>query len=255
MIEFSWFEGWVRKNFRLYLVLRWLAPFICKFVDLEDGFLILKKLKIRNERLVAVDIGSNDGTSIRMIKRHQPKVRIVAIDPIRKPSVSISNFEYLEVALGKSFCRREIYVPTVKGHRLTQYSSFEATDLLTSVAHDSQIALSEITLDTKDVRVITLDSLSLEPFFIKIDVEGAELEVLEGSIETIRSFKPAVLVEIQNQIRYGAIQDFFSRVNYINVRTDLHESTNGTFDLIDSFDPKFRNYIWLPINYEELWIK
>jgi FkbM family methyltransferase len=255
MIEFNWFEGWVRKHFRVYLVLRWLAPLICKFVDLEDGFSILKRLSVRNDKLVAVDIGSNDGTSMRMIKRYMPKASIIAIDPIRKPAVTITGSEYLKVALGKSFGTRLIYVPIVKGHRITQYSSFDATDLLSSVVHDTKIAISDITLSTENVNVITLDSLKVEPFFLKIDVEGAELDVLEGSIETIRGFKPVVLVEIQNQYRYKAIWNFFNQLGYINVGTDLSKTSKTAFSLNYAFTPKFRNYIWLPRNYEELWIK
>ena len=51
-----------------------------------------------------------------------------------------------------------------------------------------------------DVRVETLDDevgrLGVSPGFVKIDVEGAELDVLEGAEETIRAVKPALFVEL-----------------------------------------------------------
>lgn len=38
-------------------------------------------------------------------------------------------------------------------------------------------------------------TLSLKPSFIKIDTEGSEFEVLEGMIETIKNFKPKIMLE------------------------------------------------------------
>ncbi len=45
------------------------------------------------------------------------------------------------------------------------------------------------------VKVRTLDSFRLKPDFIKIDVEGFEQLVLKGATETIKRFRPALLVE------------------------------------------------------------
>jgi hypothetical protein len=52
-----------------------------------------------------------------------------------------------------------------------------------------------------DVSVTTLDSVlaSLEPqrnVFIKIDVEGSEMDVLEGGTQTIASTHPTIMIEI-----------------------------------------------------------
>ena len=38
-------------------------------------------------------------------------------------------------------------------------------------------------------------SLSLKPTFVKIDTEGAEFDVLEGMKETLKSFKPKIMLE------------------------------------------------------------
>ncbi len=52
---------------------------------------------------------------------------------------------------------------------------------------------------SKKFRSTTIDnlvsSLSLEPKFIKIDTEGAEFDVLEGMQETIKKFKPKIMLE------------------------------------------------------------
>jgi FkbM family methyltransferase len=58
-----------------------------------------------------------------------------------------------------------------------------------------------------EVPVDTLDSqakaLYLTPDFIKIDVEGAEQDVLEGGEETIRRYRPVMLIELVDTVTHG----------------------------------------------------
>jgi hypothetical protein len=49
--------------------------------------------------------------------------------------------------------------------------------------------------ETEEVQMRTLDSYALEDvFLVKVDVEGAELEVLQGALETLResNFPPLI---------------------------------------------------------------
>ncbi len=51
--------------------------------------------------------------------------------------------------------------------------------------------------EVETVAIRTLDSLGIQHAgFIKIDVEGCELEVLKGSVDTILRCKPVVMVEV-----------------------------------------------------------
>ncbi len=47
-----------------------------------------------------------------------------------------------------------------------------------------------------DIPMVTLDSLSLAPSFIKMDVEGYEYEVLKGAAGTIQKHKPVIFFEM-----------------------------------------------------------
>lgn len=50
------------------------------------------------------------------------------------------------------------------------------------------------------VDCITLDSLQIEDVdFLKIDVQGKESQVIEGAIETIRKYKPFMMIEATDQ--------------------------------------------------------
>lgn len=56
--------------------------------------------------------------------------------------------------------------------------------------------LFEQTADTELVEVVTIDGLNLPHIdFFKIDVEGYEFEVITGAEQTIRSHRPAMIVE------------------------------------------------------------
>ena len=71
MKKFSSIENRIRKNFSFYIFLRRLAPLICKFIDLEEGFSFSKNIQPINKSLVILDVGSNDGTSSLVVKKFE----------------------------------------------------------------------------------------------------------------------------------------------------------------------------------------
>lgn len=53
--------------------------------------------------------------------------------------------------------------------------------------------------DSGDVPVVTIDSMNLEKIdFMKIDVEGAQLDLLEGARQTLARLSPVLLIELNN---------------------------------------------------------
>lgn len=55
-----------------------------------------------------------------------------------------------------------------------------------------------------DVEIITIDSLNIQPDFIKLDVEGMEYSAIIGAENTIRQYRPVIMLE-ENGLcqRYG----------------------------------------------------
>ena len=52
------------------------------------------------------------------------------------------------------------------------------------------------------------------PSFIKIDVEGHELQVLKGASETIKKYKPSILIEIHNFSEDSEVHQYLKSLGY-----------------------------------------
>ena len=108
----------------------------------------------------------------------------------------------------------------------------------------------------KVVEAKPLDLMKLEPFFMKIDVEGSEKSVLEGAFEAIASHLPVILIEIQNVETFTSISRELRRHNYICVA--LEPRKNLTHDkvllnLIGEYRNSQNNYVWIPKESSSSW--
>ena len=257
MKRFSGFENLVRKNFFIYILLRRLAPFICKFIDLEEGFSFSKHIRPLSVNHCILDVGSNDGTSIRMFRRYFPLVKIIAVDPITTPRFKLKNVTLIKTALSDKAGTRKLVTPIINGKRLTQYSSFYRERMISQICSDMALQETEISTIVNEVSFNTVDNLSVTPFFIKIDVEGAELEVLKGSLNVIKKQNPVIFAEIQNDNLYQDIKELLSIYGYINIDLSnkfIYPINKAAIDDIPAFEEGTRNYVWInptnPISWD-----
>jgi FkbM family methyltransferase len=102
-----------------------------------------------------------------------------------------------------------------------------------------------------DVAVSTLDCLCAAAGltrldFIKIDTEGAELQVLRGGDRTIKEFRPAVLVEIEARhlARYGCAPEDI--VTWLCDRGYAMYSWRGAWHPARQVSQGTRNYLFRP---------
>lgn len=90
------------------------------------------------------------------------------------------------------------------------------------------------------VELVTLDSLNLAPSFIKMDVQGFEYDVLLGGLETLKKYRPVMIIELEDS--NGSIPTSFknSKENSLKLLSEL----NYTILKIESDYPV--DYLCLP---------
>lgn len=134
-----------------------------------------------------IDVGAHAGAVLRELVRYAPNGRHIAFEPLPTMYGQLSaEFPTVDVRRAALSNRRGetsfTYVPELPG-----YSGFRER------TYPRHVQTQEIT-----VPVIDLDSAlppGYVPVLIKIDVEGAELEVLEGARATIGAHRPIVVFE------------------------------------------------------------
>tara|TARA_B100000035_G_scaffold293414_1_gene282837 strand:+ start:181 stop:702 length:522 start_codon:yes stop_codon:yes gene_type:complete len=139
-----------------------------------------------------IDIGAHDGdTCIDFVDKFK---RVYAFEPnpesILKIPDTIKKFPF---ALGN---KREERVLTIPDNG-DKYGS-----IVRHVSGFKQYSVSVRTLDGFEFKEVDL---------IKINVEGMELEVLEGSTHTLMNWRPVVLFENNDSDK---LVDFFKEINY-----------------------------------------
>jgi FkbM family methyltransferase len=63
-------------------------------------------------------------------------------------------------------------------------------------------------------RIDMLAKTLTPPTVLKIDVEGAELKVIEGAAATIKAHRPSILIEVSGPLR-RSVGEFFGHLNYV----------------------------------------
>ncbi len=114
------------------------------------------------------------------------------------------NLMLYNVALGDSFTVATLNTPIIGGELDHQMSS------ITKDFADRSLfpADKELQVITQSVVVAPLDAFRFQPLtLLKIDVEGAELEVIRGARETIARSRPIIVVEIEERHRAGSTYD------------------------------------------------
>ena len=147
----------------------------------------------------AIDVGAHCGYwSQRLSKKFK---KVIAIEPVEE------HYKCLERNIEKSNNVELVYAAA---------SDFVGT-INMEVAGDnsgkSRIITNSASTDGQTAKTIKIDDLNVEDVdFIKIDVEGHEEKVLLGCVETLKRWKPLLLVEIYEG--YDTIEDILKPLGY-----------------------------------------
>ena len=138
-----------------------------------------RSIELCSKRGTALDIGANVGLWGRDLVDNFAKV--VAFEPVAvfreclEKNVSGPNFFISPLALGDH--------------------DTQATMIITE-GNSGHSHLDPATLGTGDVQVVKLDNLNIDHVdYIKIDCEGYEYRVLQGAEQTVKRWRPIMVIE------------------------------------------------------------
>ena len=155
---------------------------------------------------VFLDVGANAGMSALSFRIYNRTSAIVSIEPnpfhendLRFAGRLVKPFTYRICAAGRDDGVLTLYVPVYRKVPLTTEASLLREEVTGSgslrARLGSRMDTDDFEIVTCTVPVIRLDSLNLDPAFIKLDVQGFEYEALLGLEATLRRTHPVLLVE------------------------------------------------------------
>jgi FkbM family methyltransferase len=105
-----------------------------------------------------------------------------------------------------------ISVPTPNYHEHASFGSLEIQERDQNEYIGQALDYSEN--HSLQTPLFPIDDLGLDRVdFIKMDIEGMELEALEGGLQTIMACQPCMLIE-KIKSNEAALMDFFNKINY-----------------------------------------
>ncbi len=178
---------------------------------------------------VCLDVGANIGMVTIPLSMLAPKGHVYAFEGSPETTLALqetvkanglSNVSVFNTVVGKDREQVKFFdTPEVRssGHYIPLSLEREVTSLW-------QDSLKVLTCETNSIDHL-VDELGMERVdFIKLDVEGAELDVLAGARETLRRFKPIVMMEFNSYA--------FAHLREIAPRRALRQ-------ILDTFDEVF----------------
>lgn len=157
----------------------------------KNTFFEVSELKIIRKYVprhsLFVDIGANIGNHLVFFGLCSDPKKIIGFEPnpdifpLLRENVILNNLE----------SRTELHKIAI-GSEKSKGSLVGSTNITDTFYTDKSVSVNQ----TGDIDILPLDDIIKEKIdFIKIDVEGMELEVIKGSLKRISSEKPVIFIE------------------------------------------------------------
>ena len=150
-----------------------------------------------------LDVGANRGQSTDAILMMAKHSRIQLFEPnpalcekLRRQFHGNDNVAINDFGLGNSTTEQPLHIPFYRNWMFDGLASFDREKASNWLEHRI-LFYDERHLSIRVVmcKVKRLDDLGLAPFFVKVDVQGCDFEVIQGGEQTIRTHDPVLLLE------------------------------------------------------------
>jgi FkbM family methyltransferase len=167
----------------------------------DNDFRLLQHCRF-NPDLIFVDVGANRGEAIDAMRIFDRTRKIVAFEPNGSLAQRLVNeyrhdkaVDIMPFGLGAVEADLELTFPSYNNWDFDALASFKYDFQSLSEGDIIGFDKSKLKMKTVMAKVRRLDSFELAPCFVKIDTEGFEQQVIGGGLETIRKYRPVLLLE------------------------------------------------------------
>lgn len=164
---------------------------------------------------VLLEIGANRGAHTLPLAKHLgPNGRIIAIEPTREAFERLLKNREINPTLQNNIEAYQLFMGAGQETKLPTTIS-ASWSVSVPVSHPSRSKIDQgLPCSTEGAKVSTIDQLMQELNCqqlntIKLDVDGNELVVLKGGVQTISHFQPTLVIELA-PIHFSVRQDSFS---------------------------------------------
>jgi len=190
----------------------------------EEKFLEFIRVNFNKQKNI-IDVGANIGNHSLFFSEFLDYNEIICFEPFKenvellKLNLKNKNCEIMDYALSDSNSDKVLYN--------SQSNNFGGFSLH---SYDGSLGENKSFVVKDKVTTKTLDSLNLTGItMIKIDVEGHEIPVLIGGIETIKKNKPIIFIEnlshgYPHLFKENQFDEFFEKIDYQKTQSNIMHS-------------------------------
>lgn len=215
----------IRKNIYLYIIFIYIyKKYTAFFYFLEiNNYKFLSSKKIGT----VLDIGSNKFQTAKIFLKINKDLKVICFDPQISINKFSKNIVFYNYALSNNQKKQFFFIPYYKNFILDSLSSFQKKNIYNYFKKYS-LNMGKIFFLKKIIKKKILDKMNINCQFIKIDVEGSEMDVLKGSKLSIKKNNPIIFIEKNKNLR--EIKKFLKKFNYKSYNN--YDSRNNIFNNI-----------------------
>jgi FkbM family methyltransferase len=174
---------------------------------------------------IVFDIGASIGVyTLIYSKLVGENGKVLAFEPnnqafnLLTKNIKINRFKNI-VAFNKAVWSKSTSIKMKMGNIISFDKAFNGNG-------DNVYEIKAVTIDNI-VRKLSLKRVNL----IKVDVEGSEVEVLKGGINTLRKFKPKLIIEVHEWlgVNKSKIERMLKKLNFVPVHE--YKVDEGTYEI------------------------
>lgn len=229
----------IQKNIESHFTLRstdndltsWHNKFNCEHKELNNF------IELTKDKNTLLDIGCQFGSFSLTFLGHSNTKQAFAFDGGDTPYMTLSQIKIINQL-----------------HNLHVFNFLIGNKNKKIACHSEE--LQSLAINGPDVKhMFSIDMLcnlyNIQPDVIKMDIEGAEIDALLGSYETIIKYKPIIFIEIHPKFLHlynNTINDVISFINTINYKVlDLNKNEVVNYrDILEQETTDSNRTIWIP---------